>query len=94
MKRLSDSVGNTPLIEIHTGDQYFIYAKAEFMNPSGSVKDRMAKYIIDDAEERGLIKPGDTLCEATSGNTGIALAMLAAERGYSMQIIMCIVQYA
>jgi len=88
MKRLSDSVGNTPLIEIHTGDQYFIYAKAEFMNPSGSVKDRMAKYIIDDAEERGLIKPGDTLCEATSGNTGIALAMLAAERGYSMQIIM------
>lgn len=88
MKRLSDNVGNTPLIEIPTGDQYFIYAKAEFMNPSGSVKDRMAKYIIDDAEEKGLIKPGDTLCEATSGNTGIALAMIAAERGYGMEIIM------
>lgn len=88
MQKLSDSVGNTPLVEIHTGDQYKIYGKAEFMNPSGSVKDRMAKFIIDDAEERGLIKPGDTLCEATSGNTGIALAMLAAERGYKMEIIM------
>jgi cysteine synthase A len=86
--RLSDNVGNTPLVEIHTGDQYFVYAKAEFMNPSGSVKDRMATYIINDAEERGIIKPGDTLCEATSGNTGIALAMLAAERGYKMEIIM------
>jgi cysteine synthase A len=88
MKRLSDNVGNTPLLEIHTGDQYFVYAKAEFMNPSGSVKDRMATYIINDAEEKGLIKPGDTLCEATSGNTGIALSMLAAERGYKMEIVM------
>jgi len=88
MQKLSSSVGNTPLLEIPTGDQYFIYGKAEFMNPSGSVKDRMATYIINDAEERGLIKPGDTLCEATSGNTGIAFAMLAAERGYKMEIVM------
>ena len=58
------------------------------MNPSGSVKDRMATYIINNAEKMGLIKRGDTLCEATSGNSGIALAMIASERGYNMVIIM------
>jgi len=86
--KLSDNVGNTPLIPIHIGDQYWVHGKAEFMNPSGSVKDRMATYILDNAEKKGYIKPGDTLCEATSGNTGIALAMLAAERGYTLYIIM------
>ena len=65
-----------------------VWGKAEFMNPSGSVKDRMATYIINDAEKRGVIKKGDTICEATSGNSGIAFAMLAAERGYKMVIIM------
>jgi len=58
------------------------------MNPGGSVKDRMATYIMNDAEYRGLVKKGDTLIEATSGNTGIAFAMLAAERGYKMKIVM------
>ena len=58
------------------------------MNPGGSVKDRMATYILNDAEDRHLIKKGDTLIEATSGNTGIAFAMLAAERGYKMKIVM------
>jgi cysteine synthase A len=58
------------------------------MNPGGSIKDRMATYILNDAEEKGLIKKGDTLIEATSGNTGIAFAMLAAERGYKMKIVM------
>jgi cysteine synthase A len=58
------------------------------MNPGGSVKDRMATYILDDAEDRKLINKGDTLVEATSGNTGIAFAMLAAERGYKMKIVM------
>ncbi len=58
------------------------------MNPGGSVKDRMATYIIDDAEDTGIIKKGDTLIEATSGNTGISFAMLAAERGYKMKIVM------
>tara|TARA_R110000822_G_scaffold145115_10_gene283936 strand:- start:279 stop:1100 length:822 start_codon:yes stop_codon:yes gene_type:complete len=58
------------------------------MNPGGSVKDRMATFILNDAEDRGLIKKGDTLVEATSGNTGIAFAMLAAERGYNMRIVM------
>lgn len=85
--RLSNYVGNTPLIPIRIGD-LTVWAKAEFMNPSGSVKDRMATHIINDAEERGVLKPGDTLCEATSGNSGIAFAMLAAERGYKMEIVM------
>ena len=85
--KLSDNVGNTPLIPIRLGG-YTVWGKAEFMNPSGSVKDRMATYIINDAEKRGLIRKGDVLCEATSGNTGIAFAMLAAERGYQMTIIM------
>ena len=85
--RLSDYVGNTPLIPIEFGG-YTVWGKAEFMNPSGSVKDRMATYILNDAEHKGLIKKGDTLVEATSGNTGIAFAMLAAERGYKIYIIM------
>ena len=86
-QKLSDYVGNTPLIPITIGD-FTVWGKAEFMNPSGSVKDRMATYIINNAEKMGLIKKGDTLCEATSGNSGIALAMLASERGYKMVIIM------
>ena len=88
MERLSSYTGNTPLLKLPVGDGKTIWGKAEFMNPGGSVKDRMAKFIIDDAEKKGLIKPGDTLCEATSGNTGIALAMVAAERGYKMEIFM------
>jgi cysteine synthase A len=85
--KLSNYVGNTPLIPITIG-KYTVWCKCEFMNPGGSVKDRMATYIIDNAEAKGLIKPGDILIEATSGNTGIAFAMLAAERGYKMKIIM------
>ena len=84
---LSNYVGNTPLIPIRLGG-YTVWGKCEFMNPGGSVKDRMATYIIDDAEDRKPIKKGDTLIEATSGNTGIAFAMLAAERGYKMKIVM------
>ena len=85
--RLSSNVGQTPLIPITIG-KYTVWGKCEFMNPGGSVKDRMATYILNDAESRGLIQPGDTLIEATSGNTGIAFAMLAAERGYKMKIVM------
>ena len=85
--RLSDNVGQTPLMPIRVG-KYTVWGKCEFMNPGGSVKDRMATYILNDAEDRGLIKKGDTLIEATSGNTGISFAMLAAERGYRMVIIM------
>jgi len=85
--KLSNYVGNTPLIPIEFGG-YTVWGKAEFMNPGGSVKDRMATHILNNAEKNKLIKKGDTLCEATSGNTGIAFAMLAAERGYKMYIIM------
>ena len=85
--KLSHSTGNTPLIPITLGD-LTVWGKAEFMNPSGSVKDRMATHIINTAEKNGILKIGSTLCEATSGNSGIAFAMLAAERGYKMVIIM------
>ncbi len=86
--RLSNYVGNTPLIPIQFGEDMTVWGKAEFMNPGGSVKDRMATYIINDAEANNKIKEGSVLCEATSGNTGIAFAMLAAERGYKMKIVM------
>jgi len=70
------------------GQYYQIYAKLEFMNPSGSVKDRIAKYMIESAEKRGLLKSGSVIVEATSGNTGIALAMVAAAKGYKMVVFM------
>lgn len=82
--RLSNFVGNTPLIKISEK----IWAKFEGFNPSGSIKDRMATYIINHAEENGLIEKGDTIIEATSGNSGIAFAFLGAERGYNVKIIM------
>ncbi|MBP1475831.1 cysteine synthase family protein [Frateuria sp. MAH-13] len=78
-----DAVGDTPLIEIEG-----IYAKLEFLNPSGSIKARIAKYMIERAEEEGLLKPGDTIVEATSGNTGNALSMVAAVKGYRMLVVM------
>ena len=84
MSNLSKTVGQTPLIKISER----IFAKFEGQNPSGSIKDRMASYIINDAEKNGLIKKGDTIIEATSGNSGIAFAFLAAERGYKCIIIM------
>ena len=84
MSNLSSTVGQTPLIKISER----IFAKFEGQNPSGSIKDRMASYIINDAEKNNLIKKGDTIIEATSGNSGIAFAFLAAERGYKCIIIM------
>ena len=90
-KTLDDFVGNTPLVRLKRipGDTTnVILAKLEGNNPAGSVKDRPALSMIRNAEERGLIKPGDTLIEATSGNTGIALAMVAAMRGYRMILVM------
>ncbi|SUA60262.1 Cysteine synthase B [Oligella urethralis] len=88
-------VGNTPLVRLQrlpqqfgVSDQVVILAKLEGNNPAGSVKDRPALKMIAEAEARGQIKPGDTLIEATSGNTGIALAMAAAIRGYKMILIM------
>lgn len=83
-KRLSDNIGNTPMIKISEK----LYAKAELFNPTGSIKDRPASYIINDAERRKVLKPGDTICEATSGNMGVSFAWLAAERGYKCVIVM------
>ena len=94
-KGMEDSIGNTPLVRLkrlpglgNEGRHNVILAKLEGNNPAGSVKDRPALSMIRKAEERGRIKPGDTLIEATSGNTGIALAMAAAIRGYRMILIM------
>lgn len=82
--RLSKSIGKTPMIRI--SDR--IFAKAELMNPTGSIKDRPASFIIDEAERSGALKPGDTIIEATSGNMGVSFAWLAAERGYKCIIVM------
>ena len=84
LRVVSNFVGNTPFVKL--SDK--LYAKLESVNPGGSIKDRPVKWILDDAEEKGLISPGDTIIEATSGNTGIALAMIGAERGYDIKIVM------
>ncbi len=90
---IAEAVGRTPLIELkNIGREYGLaaklYAKAEFMNPAGSVKDRVAAEILSDAERRGLLKEGTTLIEPTSGNTGIGLAAIAAAKGYRLVIVM------
>ena len=82
-RSILDAIGNTPLLEIEG-----IYANLEFLNPSGSIKARIAKYMIERAEEEGLLGPGDIIVEATSGNTGNALAMVAAVKGYRMLVVM------
>jgi len=90
-KTIEDTVGNTPLVRLQRlpgQTTNVVLAKLEGNNPAGSVKDRPALSMIVEAEKRGQIKPGDTLIEATSGNTGIALAMAAAMRGYRMILIM------
>jgi cysteine synthase B len=91
VRTLDDFVGDTPLVRLKRipgNTTNVILAKLEGNNPAGSVKDRPALSMIRRAEERGRIKPGDTLIEATSGNTGIALAMVAAMRGYQMILVM------
>lgn len=80
-----EAIGNTPLVKLNkvvTPNSAEVYVKCEFMNPTGSIKDRMALYIIEQAEKNGLLKPGGTIVENTSGNTGLALAMVAAVKGY------------
>lgn len=84
-------IGNTPLVEltkISPNPYVKILAKCEFLNPSGSIKDRIVKYILDDAEKSGLLKPNGTIVEATSGNTGAATAMIGAIRGYQVVLTM------
>ena len=91
MQTIEQTIGNTPLVQLVRmvpPDAGTVLVKLEGNNPAGSVKDRPAYYMIKKAEERGEIKPGDRLVEATSGNTGIALAMVAAMKGYRMTLIM------
>jgi len=85
------AIGNTPLVELprfSPAGAARIFAKLEWFNPGGSVKDRVGRAMLDDAERRGLIRPGGTIVEPTSGNTGVALAMLAAVRGYRCIVVM------
>ena len=85
-----DTIGRTPVVRLHriAPPRVELYAKVESFNPGGSVKDRLAIAIILDAEAKGLLKPGDTVVEATSGNTGVALAMVCAARGYKFVAVM------
>ena len=85
-----DTIGHTPIVKLHrlAPDHVNLYVKVESFNPGGSVKDRLALAIVLDAEAKGLLKPGDTIVEATSGNTGVALAMVAAARGYKFVAVM------
>lgn len=82
-KNILETIGNTPFLDMGDG----IYAKAEYFNPSGSIKGRMATFMVEKAEEAGLLKPGDTIVESTSGNTGNAMSMVAAAKGYKMVVI-------
>jgi cysteine synthase len=82
-------IGNTPMLPLRFEPEGLtIHAKCEFLNPSGSVKDRFAKHVVQDAEQRGWLRPDSILLECTSGNTGIALAMVGAARGYRVAILM------
>lgn len=88
-----ETIGNTPLVELHNIEKKYnlqgkILAKLEFFNPAGSAKDRIAREMIEDAEKRGILKPGATLIEPTSGNTGIGLASVAAIKGYRAIFVM------
>src|SRR3954467_7579648 len=85
-----DTVGDTPAIRVNNlgPDHATIYVKAEFFNPAASVKDRLALNIIEEGERNGTLKPGQTVVEATSGNTGIGLAMVCAQKGYPLVVTM------
>ena len=92
-KQLTELIGNTPLLELNKfskakGIETPVIAKVEYFNPGGSVKDRIALAMIEDAEQRGLLKPGATIIEPTSGNTGVGLALVSAVKGYKLILTM------
>ncbi len=88
VKTVLDCIGSTQLLSLENFTGAKIYAKAEFLNPGGSIKDRIAKYMIEEAERKGLLKPGMTILEPTSGNTGIGLALVGVRKGYRVIIVM------
>lgn len=87
-KNAIDLIGDTPLVSLKEMTGYFIFAKAEFLNPGGSIKDRVAKNMVEQAERKGILKPGMTIVEPTSGNTGIGLAFVGVRKGYHVVIVM------
>jgi cysteine synthase A len=88
MDSVLEALGGTPLIRLTSMSSGNVFAKAEFMNPGGSVKDRVAKHIIDMAEKEGKLRPGMTIIEATSGNTGIGLSLVGVRKGYR---VICVI---
>ncbi|MGA1840037.1 MAG: cysteine synthase A [bacterium] len=83
-----NAIGNTPIVKIHHITHRDVYAKAEFLNPGGSIKDRVAKHLIEEAEKAGLLKKGSIILEPTSGNTGIGMAFVGVQKGYRVIIAM------
>lgn len=88
IENILDIIGNTPMLSLKKLTGLNIFAKAEYLNPGGSIKDRVAKYMIEQAESRGLLKPGMTIMEPTSGNTGIGIALAGVQKGYRVVIVM------
>ncbi len=89
MESILDHIGNTPLVRLaRICPDYPLYGKCEHLNPAGSIKDRLAKSLVEDGERRGLLKPGQTIVEATAGNTGMGLAMVAVVKGYRLVCVM------
>lgn len=89
-ENILDAIGRTPLVKlsnISKGTNATIWAKLEYMNPGGSIKDRIAKYMIEKAEREGKIKPGDTIIENSSGNTAMGLAIVCRQKGYKLKIV-------
>src|SRR3970282_190194 len=83
---LLSAIGNTPLVRLPFDTPATLYAKLEYLNPGGSIKDRSAFFMVEHAEKTGLLKPGGTIIEASSGNQGISLAMIGAAKGYKVII--------
>ncbi len=88
-KNILETIGNTPIVELHSFNAGLskLYIKLEYANPAGSIKDRIGLSMIENAEKEGLLKPGDTLIEATAGNTGLGLALVAAQKGYKLTLV-------
>lgn len=88
LNTIMDAIGNTPLIKLEEYLDAMIYGKCEFLNPGGSIKDRIAMYMIEEAERKGFLKEGMTIVEPTSGNTGIGISLVGKRKGYRVKIVM------